>query len=130
MAEAKSRPNNPRPRPRPKPGGMASGGAESRRSHLFFDDQVLRTGAVGASLTGTGVDLLVSQGCRPIGNPYTVTRAEGNVIHELGGRPPFQRLQDLVTTLAEFRFKSRATSSNSCSRAIRSAAISPAEATC
>jgi small ligand-binding sensory domain FIST len=82
-------------------GGMASGGAESHRSHLFFDDQVLSTGAVGASLTGTGVDLLVSQGCRPIGNPYTVTRAEGNIIHELGGRPPFQRLQDLVTTLPE-----------------------------
>jgi small ligand-binding sensory domain FIST len=82
-------------------GGLVSGRGESRRNQLFFDDQVLSTGAVGASLAGAGVDLLVSQGCRPIGSPYTVTRAEGNVIHELGGRPPFQRLQDLVTTLPE-----------------------------
>ena len=82
-------------------GGMASGGTEDRRSQLFFDDQVLSSGAVGATLAGTQVDLLVSQGCRPIGSPFTVTRAEGNVMHELGGRPPFQRLQDLVTTLPE-----------------------------
>ena len=39
------------------------------------------------------------QGCRPIGNVYAVTRAEGNVIHELGGRPPLERLQELVATL-------------------------------
>ena len=82
-------------------GGVASGGADAHCSQLFFDDQVLSSGAVGARLAGTEVDLLVSQGCRPIGSPYTVTRAEGNVIQELGGRPPFQRLQDLVTTLSE-----------------------------
>lgn len=82
-------------------GGMASGGGDTRRSQLFFDDQVLTKGAVGAKLAGTEVDLLVSQGCRPIGSPFTVTRAEGNVVQELGGRPPFQRLQDLVTTLPE-----------------------------
>ena len=28
-----------------------------------------------------------------------MTRAEGNVVHELGGRPPHQRLQELVATL-------------------------------
>jgi small ligand-binding sensory domain FIST len=39
---------------------------------------------------------LVSQGCRPIGRAFTVTRAEGNVIHELGGRAPLERLQELV----------------------------------
>jgi small ligand-binding sensory domain FIST len=82
-------------------GGMASGAAEAGQSWLFFDDQVLTKGAVGARLAGAPVDLLVSQGCRPIGRPFTVTRAEGNVIHELGGRPPFQRLQDLVLSLPE-----------------------------
>lgn len=82
-------------------GGMAGGGTVQRRSQLFLDDRVLGTGAVGARLEGAQVDLLVSQGCRPIGSPYTVTRAEGNVMHELGGRPPFQRLQELVMTLPE-----------------------------
>ena len=82
-------------------GGMASGGAEQRRSQLFLDDQVLLRGAVGARLAGAQVDLLVSQGCRPIGDPFTVTGAEGNVMRELGGRPPYQRLQEMVDELRE-----------------------------
>jgi small ligand-binding sensory domain FIST len=82
-------------------GGMASEGAEQRRSHLFLDDQVLLKGAVGARFAGAQVDLLVSQGCRPIGDPFTVTSAEGNVMRELGGRPPYQRLQELVGELPE-----------------------------
>ena len=51
-------------------------------------------------MPGIRIRALVSQGCRPIGNVYAVTRAEGNVIHELGGRPPLQRLQELVGTLS------------------------------
>ena len=72
-----------------------------RTGQLFLDGHVLTSGAVGATLAGAGLDLIVSQGCRPIGNPYTVTRAEGNVLHELGGRAPVKRLQELVTTLPE-----------------------------
>lgn len=82
-------------------GGMASAGADRRMSKLFLGDQVLTSGAVGASLGDAQVDLVVSQGCRPIGNPFTVTRSEGNVVYELGGRPPFQRLQELMTVLPE-----------------------------
>jgi small ligand-binding sensory domain FIST len=80
-------------------GGMASGGLAMRQSRLFLDGRVLSRGAVGARLAGAGADLLVSQGCRPVGDPYTVTRAEANVIHELGGRPPVARLQELAATL-------------------------------
>jgi small ligand-binding sensory domain FIST len=77
-------------------GGIASGGLAAGRSRLFHDGRVLSHGAVGACLAGAGVDLLVSQGCRPVGEPYTVTRAEGNVIFELGGRPPLDRLRELA----------------------------------
>ena len=80
-------------------GGMASGGMGPGDNRLFLDERVVETGAVGARLPGIGIRALVSQGCRPIGNVYTVTRAEGNVIHELGGRPPLQRLQELLETL-------------------------------
>ena len=80
-------------------GGMASGGMRSGDTRLFLDDRVVDTGAIGARLPGIAIRALVSQGCRPIGNVYAVTRAEGNVIHELGGRPPLQRLQELVATL-------------------------------
>ena len=80
-------------------GGMASGGLALRQSRLFLDGRVVSHGAVGAHLARAEVHPLVSQGCRPVGNPYTTTRAEGNVIHELGGRPPLARLQELVTGL-------------------------------
>jgi small ligand-binding sensory domain FIST len=80
-------------------GGMASGGRGPGDTRLFYDDRVMDTGAVGVRLAGVGIRSLVSQGCRPIGNIYTVTRAEGNVIHELGGRPALERLQELVQRL-------------------------------
>jgi len=80
-------------------GGMASGGLRSGQSLLFLDDQVITSGAVGAHLPGAGIHPLVAQGCRPIGDPYTVTEADGNLIIELGGRPPLARLQDLAAAL-------------------------------
>jgi small ligand-binding sensory domain FIST len=39
---------------------------------------------------------VVSQGCRPIGRPYIVTRGDGHLIYELGGSPALDRL---LTTL-------------------------------
>jgi small ligand-binding sensory domain FIST len=81
-------------------GGMASGGLALRQTRLFLDGRVLGRGAVGAHLPGAEVHPLVAQGCRPVGNPYTVTGADGNLIVELGGRPPLARLQELATALS------------------------------
>src|SRR4029079_13679781 len=36
---------------------------------------------------------------RPVCNPMTVTKCEGNVLLELAGRPALQRLQDLLLSL-------------------------------
>jgi small ligand-binding sensory domain FIST len=80
-------------------GGMASGGLRLRQSRLFLDGQVLSQGAVGAHLPRAEVHPLVAQGCRPVGDPYTVTQADGNLIFELGGRPPLARLRELAATL-------------------------------
>jgi small ligand-binding sensory domain FIST len=80
-------------------GGMASGGLRQGRSRLFLDGRVLSGGAVGVHLPHAEVHPLVAQGCRPVGEPYTVTRAEGNVIFELGGRPPLTRLRELAAAL-------------------------------
>jgi small ligand-binding sensory domain FIST len=81
-------------------GGMASGGLRLRQSQLFLDGRVLAQGAVGAHLPGARVYPLVAQGCRPVGDPYTVTRADGSVIFELGGRPPLTRLREMAAALA------------------------------
>jgi small ligand-binding sensory domain FIST len=80
-------------------GGMASGGIPFRESRLFLDDRVVHEGAVGARLSGVDVRTLVSQGCRPVGSPYTVTGARGPLVTELGGKPPLERLSELVASL-------------------------------
>jgi small ligand-binding sensory domain FIST len=82
-------------------GGMASGGLAQRHSRLFLDGRVLSHGAVGAHLPRAEIHPLVAQGCRPVGHPYTITRADGNVIFELGGRPPLVRLQELASALPD-----------------------------
>ena len=78
-------------------GGMASGANGPGGNRLLVDDSVHADGAVGV-LLGDDVSpqAVVSQGCRPIGRPYIVTRADGNAIYELGGRPALERL---LTTL-------------------------------
>jgi small ligand-binding sensory domain FIST len=81
-------------------GGLASGGIGPGHTRLFLDDRVVEDGAVGARVPGAGIRSLVSQGCRPIGSVFTVTGAEGNVIRELGGRPPLRRLKELVASLS------------------------------
>jgi small ligand-binding sensory domain FIST len=80
-------------------GGMASAALPSRQSQLFLDDRVLSRGAVGVHLPRAEVHPLVAQGCRPVGDAYIITRAEGNVILELGGRPPLTRLQEMAAAL-------------------------------
>jgi small ligand-binding sensory domain FIST len=42
---------------------------------------------------------VVSQGCRPIGKPLVVTKAERNIIHELGGKPALVQLREIFDAL-------------------------------
>ena len=83
-------------------GGMASGGSGPDRNRLFLNSRTIPNGAVGAIVRGgPRIRTVVSQGCRPIGTHYIVTKAEKNIVHELGGVPPMQRLRDLLPTLSE-----------------------------
>ena len=75
-------------------GGLVTGGPG--KSRFALDDRVYEDGAVGVVLSGVGVDTVVSQGCRPVGDPLTVTAAERNRILELGGEPAAARLQELL----------------------------------
>jgi small ligand-binding sensory domain FIST len=84
----------------PVVGGMASAARGPGQNRLVLDDRVLDRGAVGA-LLGPGVEMatVVSQGCRPVGQPFVVTSAERNIVHELAGKPALERLQDLAREL-------------------------------
>jgi small ligand-binding sensory domain FIST len=85
-----------------KIGGLASGGSSPGENRLFLGEEALWGGAVGVALSGNlAVDTIVAQGCRPIGHPMLVTRCEGNVIHQLDGKPPLAVLRELFETLSE-----------------------------
>lgn len=77
-------------------GGMASGVRAAGQCRLVRDGEVADAGAVGVLLQGPiGLRSIVSQGCRPIGRHMVITKAEDNIIYELGGRPPLAVLQEL-----------------------------------
>lgn len=82
---------------RPVYGGQASAADAPGQSRLFFDGQCLRHGAVGVAFTGeVRVDGAVSQGCRPIARHLVITKADKNVIHELGGRTAVRVLEEIL----------------------------------
>lgn len=84
----------------PLVGGLASGLRGRGSTRLFLDGQVLDRGAVGVVLSGpVGARMLVSQGCRPIGPPMTVTAADGNVVLALAGVPARRKLEEILADL-------------------------------
>ncbi len=83
-------------------GGLASAAALPGGNRLVLDGDTLTGGAVGVLLDGdVEVRTLVSQGCRPIGRPFTVTKADRNFVEELAGKPAIERLQEVAAAASE-----------------------------
>lgn len=81
-------------------GGQASG-AGAGQIALVLGGKVLNEGAVGVQIGGAiDISPLVSQGCKPIGHPYIVTEARGNIIFQLGGKPPLLRLREIMSKMS------------------------------
>jgi small ligand-binding sensory domain FIST len=84
--------------PVPVVGGAASAAQGPGGNRLVLDGEVASDGGVAAVLPASvATTLVVSQGCRPVGEPMIVTSAERNVLLELAGRPALDRLEDLAT---------------------------------
>jgi small ligand-binding sensory domain FIST len=80
-------------------GGMASASSPGG-NRLICGGKVYRNGAVFAMLRGpVRMRTVVSQGCRPIGKPFVVTKSERNVIHALGGKPALLQLKEIFDSL-------------------------------
>jgi small ligand-binding sensory domain FIST len=83
-------------------GGMASAARRPGENRLCLDGATLDHGAVGVLVQGGPmIRSIVSQGCRPVGTPYVVTKAQQNVIFELGGRPPLAQFQELFASMPD-----------------------------
>ncbi len=89
--------------PAPVVGGMSSGASQPGNNVLALDEQVVKAGAVGVTVSGpVEIDIVVSQGCRPIGKPIVITKAQGNVIQELGGKAALEVIQETANELDEY----------------------------
>lgn len=83
-------------------GGMASAGMRPHSNLLTLNDWSSHEGGVAVALRGAiRADVVVSQGCRPIGPPLAVTRAEQNIILELDGQPALERTEQVLRSLPE-----------------------------
>ena len=83
-------------------GGLASAASGPGENRLVLDGEIHTDGAVGVLLPdGSGASTVVSQGCRPVGTPMVVTRAEQRIVFELAGKPALERLADLVGGMSE-----------------------------
>ena len=85
----------------PVAGGMASGALRPNGNALILDGQGYGSGAVGVALAGSlDIDILVSQGCRPIWRPFVVQSANKNWIYQLERKVPLEWLQELIPELS------------------------------
>ncbi len=83
-------------------GGIASGAGSEGESRLILNEHIFESGVVGVAIQGgVGIRTVVSQGCQPIGERYVVTKVDRNVIQELGGIPPLERLERMLKELGE-----------------------------
>jgi small ligand-binding sensory domain FIST len=81
-------------------GGLASGMVMGAENWLVLNDEIYREGCIGVALSGdVEFETLVSQGCRPVGEPYIITKSERNVLYELAGRPAMEVLTEMFMKL-------------------------------
>src|SRR5688572_13534815 len=87
--------------PLPVLGGLASGDQREQRTQVYLNGDVFEEGGVAISVGGD-VKLLgvISQGCTPIGDTWTLTRVEQNLIHQIGNRPAYEVLVETVNQLS------------------------------
>lgn len=85
----------------PALGGLASGAHNLPQTQVYLNGDVFDEGGVALSIGGeVGLAGIVSQGCMPIGETWTLTRVEGNLIHEIGNRPAYEVLSDTFNEMA------------------------------
>ena len=81
-------------------GGIASAGVMPEQNQLILGGDIHREGLVGVALSGRlVVDTVVSQGCRPIGTPFVITKGDRNIVRELGGKAALEQLHEILVHL-------------------------------
>ncbi len=85
-----------------KVGGLASGASGPGAHALFHSRATENEGALVLVLTGgVGLEAIVSQGCRPVGEAARVSACEGRLLKGLDGKAPSEFLRELFAEASE-----------------------------
>src|SRR3954464_13669645 len=86
--------------PLPVVGGLASGEQSDQSTQIYLNGEVFEEGGVAISVGGdVALASVISQGCTPIGETWTITKAERNFIHEIANRPAYEVLAETFNNL-------------------------------
>ncbi len=82
-------------------GGLSSGVFAEQVTQIYLNGDVYEEGGVAISVGGD-VKLagVISQGCTPIGDTWTLTRVEQNLIHKIANRPAYEVLSETVNHMS------------------------------
>jgi small ligand-binding sensory domain FIST len=81
-------------------GGMAGGNFPEPATQIYLDGEVFDDGGVAIAVGGeVALAGVVAQGCTPIGEAWTLTRVEQNLIQHIGNRPAYAVLAETVNQL-------------------------------
>jgi small ligand-binding sensory domain FIST len=95
--------------PVPVLGGLASGDQGEQGTQLYLNGEVYDQGGLAVGIGGNvSLKAVTSQGCTPIGDTWTLTRVDHNIIQEIGNRPAYQVLAETFNQLSpEDQLKAR-----------------------
>lgn len=82
-------------------GGLASGIFTEHRAQVYLNGEVFEEGGVAISVAGkVALKSVISQGCTPIGDTWTLTGVDRNVIQRIGNRAAYEVLSETFRSLS------------------------------
>lgn len=84
-------------------GGLAAAQPGDDEARIFMNGEMYDNGVVGLAITGrVHVHPIVTQGCEPIGDAWTITKADRNFVIHLGNRSAYEVLDETYSTLPDY----------------------------
>ncbi len=82
----------------PMVGGAAAENGKEEKTYQIHGEDASFDSVVGLSLTGDfRFETGITRSCQPFGDSFRVTRAEGNMIYEMDGRPAYDILLESIS---------------------------------
>ncbi len=85
----------------PMTGGLASSNTGGPEAAVFLNQELIEGGLTLLFEGPIRLETVVSQGCRPIGEPMTITHANENILYSLGTSSAYEILNHAFETLPD-----------------------------